>query len=269
MRQRIVPKKSLGQNFLKDERTAYSIVHAMNLTSHDHVLEIGPGRGTMTHLILPLVGQMIAVEIDPRCVELLRARYSDRTNFTLVQDDFLNINLDDFKKGDSNRIFGNIPYHLTSPIIFKVFDQREKIYDLTLLIQREVADRIVAHPSSKAYGILSVMSQLYADVRILLKVPRTVFSPRPKVESALVQWLFTPQRAEKVKDVEFFRMIVRQAFGQRRKMLRNSLKEYYFEDNPISIDFSQRPEQLSVLEWIQLANEILSIIAGKEKEIVV
>ena len=249
------PKQSLGQNFLVDPNIARQIVQAFQLRSDDIVVEIGPGFGILTELVLPQVSRLVAVEIDSRLIENLRARFSDRENFVLLQGDFLKKDLDEIVPGRRVRIIGNIPYNITSPIFFQVVEHREKVIDLTLLVQREVAWRIVASPNSKDYGILSVISQTYADVETLLHVPRTVFRPKPKVESTLVRWRFTDERARAIIDHKFFRQVVRQAFNQRRKMLRNSLKNYLADKTP-SIDVEKRPEQLGVSEWIRLANEL-------------
>ncbi len=251
------PKQSLGQNFLIDQNVARNIVNALDLRETDHVLEIGPGLGILTVLIQPTVKSLIAVEIDKNLSVVLKKNLGDRENFTLIETDFLKIDLSEFKDRMPLRIIGNIPYHITSPILFKVLKERQGIRDMTLLIQKEVADRIVASPDCKEYGILSVMSRAYADVEILLRVPRTVFSPSPKVDSALVRWRFTDERSRNIQDEEHFRKIVRQAFGQRRKMLRNSLKDVLPTDRQVSIDLEKRPEHLTIEQWIELANELL------------
>jgi len=251
----IKPRQSLGQNFLIDQNVARKIVSALDLQESDHVLEIGPGLGMITMLIQPRVERLIAVEIDRNLIPVLRENLSNCQNFTLIEADFLRIDLTEFLQTPL-RIIGNIPYHITSPILFKVLRQRKGIRDMTLLVQKEVAERIVASPFCKEYGILSVMSQAYADVKILLRVPRTVFSPRPKVDSALVRWTFHDRRSQHIKDEEFFRIVVRRAFGQRRKMLRNSLKELLPPNRTLSIDLQKRPEQITIDQWILLANEL-------------
>lgn len=246
----VKPKQSLGQNFLIDQNIAQNIVECFAPNLDDHVLEIGPGYGILTRLFK--VGTLTAVEIDKRLAQIVRIEFKNKANFELIQNDFLKIDLSKF---NSVRIIGNIPYNITSPILFKVIEEREFVKDLTLLIQKEVADRIVAKPNNKDYGILSVVSQTYADVKKLLTVPPTVFRPKPKIESALVQWTFTNKRAERIQDHDFFRKIVRQAFGQRRKMLRKSLSDI-FEIKSTSIDKTRRPEDLSIDEWVQLTNEL-------------
>ena len=206
----------------------------------------------------PQVKKLIAVEIDKRLCENIQNQFAHADNFYLVQGDFLKQDLFAFAPVFRIRVIVNIPYNITSPIFFKAVEAHEKIIDLTLLIQKEVAQRVVAPPDCKDYGILSVFSQLYTDVKILLTVPETVFRPRPKVESSLVRWTFTQERIKQVRDANFFRTIVRQAFGQRRKMLRNSLKDYLSTERTVTIKTTQRPEQLTVADWIKLSNKLAS-----------
>lgn len=253
------PKKRFGQHFLIDENILRAIAASLNLQSEDLVLEIGPGTGSLTKHLLPYVARVVAVEVDHGLAERLRSQFAHSENFTLVEEDFLNVDCRKIFEPDRKlRIVGNIPYNITSNIIFHVFDQREHVKDMTLLIQREVAERVIAKPCTKAYGILSVFSQLYADVQILLHVPATVFRPRPKVESALVQWRFTDQRSRAILNEAHFRRVVRTAFGQRRKMLRKSLRDNFDVEKLSNWDLTRRPEQLNIDEWVGLANQLLA-----------
>lgn len=253
---RIPAKQSLGQNFLIDQNIAKNIVRAFAPHKDDRVIEIGPGFGVLTAHLQPQVKKLVAVEIDKRLSKGIQNQFAHAKNFHLVQGDFLKQDLFAFEPGSRIRLVGNIPYNITSPIFFKAVEAHEKIIDLTLLIQKEVAQRVVAEPHCKDYGILAVFSQVYADVKILLTVPRTVFRPRPKVESALVRWTFTDERIRHIRDLDLFRTIVKQAFGQRRKMLRNSLKEYFSAEHQVSIKTTRRPEQLTVADWIELSNDL-------------
>lgn len=248
-------KQSLGQNFMVDENMARKIVDAINPTADDIVLEIGPGQGMITRFLQERVKRLVSVEIDQRLYDGLDVMFKLADNFELVKKDFLKIDLNEFKFDQKIKVVGNIPYNITSPIMFKIFDQRALVSDLTLLVQKEVGQRVVSRPNSKDYGILAVISQAIADVDFLFTVPPTVFQPRPKVDSALIQWTFTEARAQNIKDEKFFREIVKKAFGLRRKMLRNSLKDF---SDKSSFDFTRRPEQLSVDEWIALANELVT-----------
>ena len=256
MDQRVKAKQSLGQNFLVDENMARKIVQAINPQPEDVVVEIGPGHGSITRFLVPHVQQLYAVEIDQRFYDELEHNFSHHTNFELIRRDILAFDLHDLELNERVRVLGNIPYNITSPILFRMFDQRKSITDVTLLLQKEVGLRMVARPHTKEYGILAVFSQAFADVKLLLNVPPTVFQPRPKVDSTLVQWRFTNERDRLIKDEQVFRSIVKKAFGLRRKMLRNSLKEFA---QHTSFDFTRRPEQLSVEEWIRLSNELTSV----------
>jgi len=248
-------KQSLGQNFLVDDNMARKIVDAINPTADDIVVEIGPGKGMITQFLQQRAKKLISVEIDQRLYDGLDIMFKLCENFELVKKDFLQIDLHDFHFDQKIRVVGNIPYNITSPIMFKIFGQRDVVQDLTLLVQKEVGQRVVSQPGGKDYGILAVLSQTIADVRLLFTVPPTVFQPRPKVDSALIQLTFTNERAAKIRNEKFFREIVKKAFGLRRKMLRNSLKDFAEQT---SFDFTRRPEQLSVDEWIELANELFT-----------
>ena len=252
----VKPKQSLGQNFLVDQNIAENIIDAIGPQKDDYIIEIGPGYGILTRELVQRTDHLTAVEIDRRLAEKIEAEFEIGDKFKLIQKDFLKVDLQELAQGQMLRIVGNVPYNITSPIMFKVLEERSVVQDLTMLIQKEVADRIVAGPNCKEYGILSVVSQAYADVKKLLNVPRTVFNPKPKIESTLIQWTFTDKRSQRIKDHDFFRAVVRQAFGQRRKMLRKSLKDL-FVDKKITFDETLRPEQLSVEDWILLTNELL------------
>ncbi len=255
----IQPKQSLGQNFLTDPNVARNIVAAFALKPNDVVLEIGPGLGVLTLLVQPQVCRLVAIEIDKNLASILHAKLADCANFELIVNDFLKVDLQRLPPDNGWRIIGNIPYHITSPILFKVLEARQAVQDMTLLLQKEVAARIVAKHNCKDYGILSVMSQTFADVNTLLQVPRTVFSPRPKVDSSLVCWTYTDERSRQIQDEAVFRQAVRRAFGQRRKMLRNSLRDFFLLDRLSASELTMRPEQLSVQQWIDLSNRLAII----------
>jgi 16S rRNA (adenine1518-N6/adenine1519-N6)-dimethyltransferase len=252
-------KKSLGQNFLIDQNVLHKIVSALQLAAEDVVIEIGPGTGLMTALIQPHVRSLLAVEIDNLLVVGLREKFAACANLEIRHADILKTDLQEWIGQRTARIVGNIPYYITTPIIFHVLDQPRHIQDMTLLMQKEVAERIVARPNSKAYGILSVISQACADVQCLLQVPATVFQPRPKVDSALVRWRFTSRLGGTIADHELFRRLVRTAFNQRRKMLRATLKLFPIAELT-GWDFTRRPEDLSVEEWIEFANDIKKVM---------
>ncbi|MBD3289517.1 ribosomal RNA small subunit methyltransferase A [candidate division KSB1 bacterium] len=254
------PKKNLGQNFLIDENVIRKLVNALMLTPEDHVLEIGPGHGVITKHVVSKVRRFVAVELDRNLADKLRREFSGIDNFELIEQDFLKINLVTlFGDYSQWKVFGNIPYHLTSSIIFNLIEHRHQAKSLTLMIQKEVARRIQSQPNSKLYGILAIYSQLYADVKLLFEVSKNVFYPRPKVDSAVVQWNFLPQPRYYIEDESTLKRMLRAMFGQRRKVLRNSLKPFLQNADTFPVDLSKRPEQLTVEEIVRLSNYISTV----------
>ncbi len=263
----IRPKQSLGQNFLVDENISRKIARSLYLTKEDAVIEIGPGQGALTkHLVLQ-ARHLIAVEIDGRVVDELQKSFAS-PGVTILHQDFLECTLAVWSKKfkDKLRIVGNIPYHLTSPILFKVFDERAAVYDLTMMVQKEVAQRIVAKPRTKSYGILSVLSHFYGTPKILFTVSPNCFYPKPNVTSAVIQMKLHETIPGKV-DEFVLKTVVKTTFGKRRKTLRNSLKYLPYEQSEIenilnNIQFSleRRPEELSVEEFIDLSLQITQYI---------
>lgn len=252
------PKKSLGQNFLVDKNTARKIIRAVHLEPSDVVVEIGPGQGSLTEYLEGAVRHLIAVEVDPRAVTQLKQRFRPGS-VEVVCEDFLRFDLQKAVRdhGAAVRIIGNIPYNITSPILFHILEQRSLVKDATLMVQREVGYRIVSGPGSKEYGIPSVLSQYYASVRRLFDVPPTVFVPRPDVWSSVIQITPFVKPPFPVRDEEFFRSMVRATFGQRRKMLRHSLRNFLETKLPElgdQVDLRRRPEALSVKELAELSN---------------
>ncbi|MCG8605484.1 16S rRNA (adenine(1518)-N(6)/adenine(1519)-N(6))-dimethyltransferase RsmA [bacterium] len=254
------PKKSLGQNFLVDENIARKIIDVVTPKPEDVIVEIGPGFGVLTKYLVPKVGRLIAVEIDRELAKELSETYSHHQNFELIHADFLKTDLSELARGSTKlRVVGNIPYHITSPVIFKTFEDREIVHDLTLMIQREVAQRIVALPGKRDYGILSVLSQLYSEPRIAFSVSRHVFRPKPDVDSAIVRWNFGKMGDPLIKDPVMFRKIIHTVFQQRRKMLRSSLRsDPTLAQRVLSLDFDlkRRPEDLDPSEFVTLANQV-------------
>ena len=251
------PKQSLGQNFLIDENIAKKIVLSLALNSEDYVFEIGAGKGILTKYIVSKVHHVLVVEIDKNLAQNLKTGFKNQSNFQLIEANFLNLELDDIFLGEQSwKVVGNIPYHITSSIIFKILNFRENVDSLTLMVQKEVAQRICAEPDSKTYGIPSVLSYLYADVKILFYVSKNVFSPKPKVDSAVVQWNFLSQPRYILEDEHFFTRMVKAVFGQRRKVIKNSLKAFGVNISGLNFQLTKRPEQLSVAELVQLSNLI-------------
>lgn len=217
------------------------------------MLEIGCGQGALTDHILEKARMLYGVEFDRNLYAELRKKESP--TFVLFQADILEFDFRKIQVSDKKiKVIGNLPYHISSPIIFWLIDHREHIETATIMLQKEVAERIVSGPHTKDYGILSVFCQFFAECRIVVTVPATAFFPKPKVDSAVLQLTFK-ESLPAVRDFELFRKIVKRSFNQRRKMLRNSLSP--FIDN-CSIDFNLqlRPEQLSVQDFINLSDHI-------------
>jgi 16S rRNA (adenine1518-N6/adenine1519-N6)-dimethyltransferase len=247
------PIKRFGQNYLRDENIINKIVSEISPKPNDLILEIGPGEGALTAKLLEKSNKLIAVEIDKRNVEMLSINFP---NLNLVSGDFLDIDLKNFIDPASKklRIVGNIPYNITSPIIFKMIENKELIQDSVLMVQHEVAQRIIAKPASKDYGILSVIVQYFAEVILCFKVSPNVFYPRPKVFSAVIHLNFK-DCLKNSKEDEMFIKVVKAAFGNRRKMLNNSFKNSIFGHlnfNNSGIDLTLRAERLSIDDFIIL-----------------
>jgi 16S rRNA (adenine1518-N6/adenine1519-N6)-dimethyltransferase len=256
------PKKFLGQNFLTDPNIARKIVDVLSPSPDDVVLEIGPGKGVLTALLLPRVRHLIAVEIDSRAVEYLRARYHDQS-LTILQDDILNVDLEKLSSlhNAQLRVIGNIPYYITTPILFHMIDHRQVIRDVQLMTQREVAQRLVAQPGSKQYGILSVTCRYVGIPEILFTVSPNAFFPTPSVESAVARLTFINRQTEYDDEEFILRQIVRGTFGKRRKTLRNGLKSMGVDDNILlecGFDLNLRPDALTVDDYISLTHSLMS-----------
>lgn len=265
--QRIKPKKSLGQNFLHDKNIARKMVDIFAPGEKDTVLEIGPGAGILTGLVIASCGRLILVEKDVRAVKILREHYESDTRVTIIHNDILALELSDIIVDDRKiRIIGNIPYYITSPILFYILDRRQYVFDMMVLVQLEVARRITARPSTPEYGILSVLTQTWATASFLFRVPPTVFYPKPAVESAAIHIVFD-REGKDIQNEDLYRSIVRGTFGKRRKMLRSSLKAMFpgipLTPGMVSLDLNKRPEACSVGDFIQLTNEVNYVLNRK------
>ncbi len=262
------PKQSLGQNFLIDDNIVRKTIRALAPSSSDAFIEIGPGRGALSRLLAPHVRSLVLIEIDKRIIGELRAEVQ-QPHVQIVQQDILETDFSAWRArfGGRFRLVGNIPYHLTSPILFKVFEHAQDIIDCTLMIQREVAERLIAGPRTKEYGILSVFTQMYGSASVLFDVSPNCFYPKPKVTSSMVQIRMHESMPPGV-DEPLLRSVVRTAFGKRRKTLRNSLCYLPPADEAVAqtiagLDFplDKRPEELSPADFIELARK-LRMLAG-------
>jgi len=250
------PKKHLGQHFLKDKNIAARIVDSLVLSSeHNQVIEIGPGTGVLTQFLQlkPAIDLRLA-EIDRESIAYLKENFPDLST-KIIEGDFLELPLDRIFTGDI-QIIGNFPYNISSQIFFKVLDHRTQVTQVVCMLQKEVADRIAEKPGSKTYGILSVLLQAYYDIEYLFKVPPGVFFPPPKVMSAVIR-LTRNKRVKLDCDEVLFKVVVKQAFQNRRKTLRNALKVLNLPASLLGHPLlDKRAEQLEVEQFVFLTQQV-------------
>lgn len=260
------PLKQFGQNFLKDPNIIDKIISEFNPSESDIVLEIGPGTGALTKILYQKVKNFYAVEIDTRAaLELLNSF----PNLILFREDVLNFEFGQIFKLHNQplRLIGNLPYNITSPIIFKIFENIEYLNDMVFMIQYEVAKRFTATKGTKDYGILSVLLNFFTETKYCFKVSRNCFYPVPNVESAIVH-IKAKDLTNSPVDKKIFISTVKAAFGNRRKTLKNSFSNSIFREfdlSQIDFDFSQRAEQLELNDFIYLANKFHNILYSKNE----
>ncbi len=253
-------KKGLGQHFLRDHRIASDIVDALAMGDRTKVLEVGPGMGVLTRFLLEKKSfETTVVEIDRESVSYLKSNIPELED-RIIEGDFLQMDLRKQFTTEPFSLIGNFPYNISSQILFKVLDNRNLIPEVVGMLQKEVAERICTGPGSKAYGILSVLLQAWYKVEYLFTVNEEVFDPPPKVKSAVIR-LSANGRTELGCNEKLFKSVVKQAFNQRRKMLRNSIKSFTPRYDELDAHtLTRRPEQLSVEEFIRLTNEIEKLL---------
>lgn len=247
----IAVKKQLGQNFLTDRNIPKKIVRISEAEDADRILEIGPGFGALTREIREIVPSFTVVEKDPKLAAFIRSEYPE---LTVIEADFLKTDLQALAGDGKLCVLGNIPYSITSPILFKLLENRKSISRATLMMQYEVAMRIVAEPSTRDYGILAVQLQAFFDVRYCFKVGRKVFRPQPGVDSAVIT--LKPKEDVPLADPEGFSRFVRCAFRQRRKTLLNNLKDDYNLEQTSHETLALRAEALTVDDFFRLFHSI-------------
>ena len=248
-------KKHLGQHFLRDENIAKKIADSLSLKGYKKVLEIGPGMGVLTKYLLEKDIITYVIEIDSESVEYLQANYLNLAP-RIIEKNFLKYNLNEVFNQEPFAIIGNFPYNISSQIVFKTLEMRHQIPEFSGMFQKEVAQRICEKEGSKAYGILSVLTQAFYKAEYLFTVPPTVFNPPPKVESGVLR-LTRKEIFDLPCDEKLFFRVVKTGFQQRRKTLRNSLKTFNLSDNlKANVIFGKRPEQLSVDSFIELTHLI-------------
>lgn len=250
-------RSRLGQNFLLDPSIAKRIVEASGVSENDRVIEIGPGHGILTRFIADVAKELTAIELDSALFNKLKRELIAYRNVTVINMDVMEY---DFSHHESFKVIANIPYYITTPILFKLIEEENKMRSMTITIQKEVAERIVASPGNKQYGVLSLMVQYYGKSDSLFTIPAGAFRPKPKVDSAVVKIKRYKTPPVGVDDPALFKKIIKTSFANRRKMLSNTLKAVHPDIKTImsgiDISPSRRPETLSMAEFASLSNEI-------------
>lgn len=262
----LAPKKKLGQHFLVDQNILKKVVKTAEIEKDDVVLEVGPGLGMMTLVLADQARRVVAVEIDSKLVEILKKKVEGYPHVEVIQKDILEM---DFKQlhereGQPIKVVANLPYQISTPLLFQFIEARQAFSSLTLMLQKEVAERMIAPPDGKEYGPLSIFTQLVADLSICFFIKPSCFFPPPKVDSAVVHVTWKDQPVVAIQDMEWFKKVVRGCFNYRRKTLINGLKfsglplpaDTAERMNRIGMDPQRRPETLTLQDFANLA-EIL------------
>ena len=262
----LFPKKGLGQHFLIDRNILNKIIRTAQVNEKDIVLEVGPGLGEMTVELAKKAKKVIAVEIDPKLLEVLKKKVMDYPNVEVVKGDILKLNFDKLLHQGKGlvKVVANLPYQISTPLLFRFIESRHLFFTLTLMLQKEVAERMVASPGGKDYGRLSIFVQLASNISISFFIKSTAFFPPPKVESAVIHITWKEKPIVEIKDEEWFKKIVKGCFGYRRKTLTNALKHSGLPLPPdmelriknVGIDLRRRPETLSIQELASLAETL-------------
>ena len=255
------PRKSLGQNFLVDRNYIRKIVSIAEILPTETILEIGPGHGLLTRELAQRARQVIAIELDRELYDILQKNLSELENLKLIQADAMTFDYGQLKA--PLKVVANLPYHIATPLIFRLLEIRQKLTSMVLMLQKEVARRIVAGPGSKEYGVLSVGLQYYTEPRLMLTVPRTCFFPRPKVDSAIIRLKVMQKPRWPVRNQDWFFQVLRAGFSHRRKFLSNALRDAGFSPELVrqafhqaGMDSKRRAETLSPSELCALADHL-------------
>lgn len=260
--------KKLGQNFLINESIIYDIVKKANVTKEDVVIEIGPGLGSLTKELINNAKKVIAIELDPNMIDILKSRFGIFDNFEVIYGDVLKIDLEELIKGyDSVKVVANLPYYITTPIIMKLLEDKLKIKSITVMVQKEVGERICATHKDKEYGAITVSVQYYSEPQIIIDVPKENFLPAPEVDSCVIRLDMREKPPVSLKDEKLFFRLVKGAFTQRRKTINNSLtcsgkskEEIMAALNKLGIDSKLRAENLSIQQYADIANTLVEAV---------
>ena len=259
------PSKSLGQNFIKDPRVIDRIAETAVLSSQDEVLEIGPGLGALTSRLAQKTRKVIAIEKDKKLIEYLRDNFSEYPNVEMIHQDALKADFRDLYKGSKLKVISNLPYSVSSPILFKLLEARDCFSTLVLMLQLEVGQRITAGPGNKTYGSISVLLQTYMDVTSEFRVSPASFWPKPKVDSLVLKLVPFENPIVEVTDEKLFEKVVRASFSSRRKMIGNSLTSIMSKESATKclelagIDTKRRAETLTIQEFGLLVQKVSMI----------
>jgi len=251
-------RKRFGQNFLVDEGIIRQIIRSIAVKADDNLVEIGPGKGALTHLLLDSCPNLQVIELDRDLIPGLLAQFAKYPGFRIHQADALKFDFASLATQRALRVVGNLPYNISTPLLFHLLNYREQIQDMHFMLQKEVVQRLAASPGDKNYGRLGIMAQYFCAVEHVLDVPPDAFQPAPKVDSAvvrLVPYNLLPLPAQQFDKLE---LLVKTAFSQRRKTLRNSLKNLGvdFSADEINIDLNLRAENLSLKDYVALCNAL-------------
>jgi len=259
----LFPRKSLGQHFLVDRNILNKVIRTAQVDQEDVVLEVGPGLGEMTLALARQAKRVIAVEIDPKLIEILKKKVKGYSNVEVVKGDILKVDFNQVldRKGHLIKVVANLPYQISTPLLFRFIESRQIFSALTLMLQREVAERMIASPGGKEYGPLSIFIQLISNPSIRFLVKPSAFIPPPRVESALVHIAWKEKPILELEDEEWFKKVVRGCFGYRRKTLINALKHSDLSlpkdaegrIEKVGINPQRRPETLTIEEFASLA----------------
>lgn len=256
-------KKSLGQNFLKDNNIVNKIVNSIDYEDNNLVIEIGPGAGSLTKCLLEKVNRAILYEIDNRLENILNKNLSDYCNYEIIFDDFLNRDVNkDIEKYDYDNLYivANLPYYITTPIITKIIDDNIPAKEITIMIQKEVADRLCAKPGTKEYGQITVFLNYFYDIQRVINVSKNCFEPKPRVDSAVIK-MVRKENIEPVKDIKLFSNLVKDSFKFKRKTIKNNLSNYdLLVVNRVlkkyNFDINTRSENIPYNVFVELSNEL-------------